>query len=319
MRKKRTLSEEHKRKLSLAHKGKTLSAEHIAKLKGRIPWNKGKTNVYSKETLKRMSESQKGIKHNAQSKEKIKHTLKRKYLSGELVPWSKGKKQVFSEETRQEWSRKRKDKPHSEKHRIAMSNAWTSIKRKKRSELIKNLWQNNEYREKQHKQRCSEENCERFSKLMSSDEVRKKSLLGSHKRPTSAEKSFMMFTQKYDLPYKYVGNGSFIIAGKNPDFIHSNGKKNVIEIYGAYWHNIEDGINRVNYFYDHGYRTLIIWDWELGNEAKILEKVSEFNKGENLMYDFVWKDLIRENLLHEDENGVITITKKGSNLIQVVV
>lgn len=28
--------------------------------KGHIPWNKGKTNVYSKETLRKMSESQKG-------------------------------------------------------------------------------------------------------------------------------------------------------------------------------------------------------------------------------------------------------------------
>lgn len=33
--------------------------------KGHIPWNKGKTNVYSKETLRKMSESQKGEKNHA--------------------------------------------------------------------------------------------------------------------------------------------------------------------------------------------------------------------------------------------------------------
>lgn len=36
--------------------------------KGQIPWNKGKTNVYSKKTLKQMSDSQKGEKNHAYGK-----------------------------------------------------------------------------------------------------------------------------------------------------------------------------------------------------------------------------------------------------------
>ena len=33
------------------------------------------------------------------------------------------------------------------------------------------------------------------------------------------------------MPYKFVGNGEFIIAGKNPDFINTNGQKIAVEVY----------------------------------------------------------------------------------------
>lgn len=71
------LSEETKQKISKAHKGKKLSKEHKKKLskakKNYIPWNKGlksihvvwnkgKKNIFSQETLQRMSEIKKGKK-----------------------------------------------------------------------------------------------------------------------------------------------------------------------------------------------------------------------------------------------------------------
>ena len=60
-------SEEKKKKLS-------------EKLKGRIPWNKGKSNIYSEEMLNKMSERQIG-KHNSQGTE---------FKKG-MVPWWKKK------------------------------------------------------------------------------------------------------------------------------------------------------------------------------------------------------------------------------------
>jgi G:T-mismatch repair DNA endonuclease (very short patch repair protein) len=52
------------RKLSEAMKGKKKSEEHTKKNKlvhlGQIPWNKGKTGIYSKDTRKRISEGNKG-------------------------------------------------------------------------------------------------------------------------------------------------------------------------------------------------------------------------------------------------------------------
>jgi len=33
--------------------------------------------------------------------------------------------------------------------------------------------------------------------------------------------------------YKYVGDGSFWLYGLNPDFVHCNGKKKIIEFFGS--------------------------------------------------------------------------------------
>lgn len=53
-------AKEQKKKLSEAHKGKKLLEDHkqniSSSLKGQIPWNKGKKNIYSKETRKKISE-----------------------------------------------------------------------------------------------------------------------------------------------------------------------------------------------------------------------------------------------------------------------
>lgn len=74
---KQNISEETRRKLSEARKGK-------------IPWNKGKTGIYSEET-----------------KQKISNTLK------ENIPWNKGKKmsEAYKESCKKGWiTRKKKRK-----------------------------------------------------------------------------------------------------------------------------------------------------------------------------------------------------------------
>jgi hypothetical protein len=65
------LSEEHRMKISEA-------------LKGHIPWNKGKTGIYSKETLKQMSEASKGITYGAANKGRI-SPFKDKHHSAETI------------------------------------------------------------------------------------------------------------------------------------------------------------------------------------------------------------------------------------------
>lgn len=49
--------------------------------------------------------------------------------------------------------------------------------------------------------------------------------------PSSLEAKFQNIIDKYQLPYKFVGNGKFFIEGKNPDFININGEKKAIEVY----------------------------------------------------------------------------------------
>lgn len=48
---------------------------------------------------------------------------------------------------------------------------------------------------------------------------------------SSLELKFQGIVDKYQLPYKYVGNGQFFIEKKNPDFININGEKKAVEVY----------------------------------------------------------------------------------------
>lgn len=63
-------TEEHKHRISKANKGQ-------------VPWNKGRTNVYSEECLGKMSDAQKGKKHTEETKRKVSEAKKGKTLSEE--------------------------------------------------------------------------------------------------------------------------------------------------------------------------------------------------------------------------------------------
>jgi len=86
--------------------------------------------------------------------------------------------------------------------------------------------------------------------------------------------------------YKYVGDGSMWIYGLNPDFAHCDGKKKLIEFFGTFWHvgkmvkrkgwkSTEFGRKAV--FSQLGYDTLIIWESELKDKKKVIEKIKEFS------------------------------------------
>ena len=66
-----------------------------------------------------------------------------------------------------------------------------------------------------------------------SAEVIKKML--TRRTPTSLEMKFQCIIDKNGLPYKFVGDGSFMIGRKNPDFININGEKTVVEVYSRYY------------------------------------------------------------------------------------
>ena len=82
-----------------------------------------------------------------------------------------------------------------------------------------------------------------------------------------------------NLPYRYVGNGEVIIGRKNPDFINNEQNK-IIELFGKHWHskefNKQTPNERINFFKNYGYDTLIIQEQELNDLNIVLEKVKEF-------------------------------------------
>lgn len=106
-----------------------------------------------------------------------------------------------------------------------------------------------------------------------------------HLSPNKAEKFLIEVLQElFPGEYKFVGDLSFTLAGKNPDFIHVNQKK-IIEFFGDYWHGEErTGISnerheqeRTACFAKEGYQTLIIWGCELDDVESLIEKIKEFH------------------------------------------
>ena len=64
-------SEEHKKKIADAHRGKVPSEETRKKIseahKGRVPWNKGKSGYESKKWSKKVPDNEKGANRNSKS------------------------------------------------------------------------------------------------------------------------------------------------------------------------------------------------------------------------------------------------------------
>jgi len=81
----------------------------------------------------------------------------------------------------------------------------------------------------------------------------------------------------YPDEYKYVGDGKKWIGRMNPDFISTNGVKQVIEVYGDYWHRGENPILREWEFEKYGYSCLVIWEGEINKRNEWKGKVREFH------------------------------------------
>ena len=105
----------------------------------------------------------------------------------------------------------------------------------------------------------------------------KKVIRGSFIRPTKPEKIINgLLNELYPNEWKYVGDGSFIIDGKNPDFMNVNGKKELIELFGNHWHKPEDEIIRKFHFGNYGFKTLIVWENELKDLDLLKKKILEW-------------------------------------------
>ena len=93
--------------------------------------------------------------------------------------------------------------------------------------------------------------------------------------------------------FKYVGDGTMWKTAKNedgrfcylnPDFISTNGEKLVIEVFGTYWHNKARCAQRPmageqfrrKLFASLGYKMLVIWEHEMHEPDKVLQKINEF-------------------------------------------
>lgn len=105
-----------------------------------------------------------------------------------------------------------------------------------------------------------------------------------HKHPNGLERKMIGLIEKNHLPFAY--NTKFRMGRWLPDFIAVDGSKRLIEIFGEYWHtrradsptDTEDG--RKEAFSKLGYNLIVIWENELEDEGKVIDKIRVFMGGE---------------------------------------
>ena len=99
----------------------------------------------------------------------------------------------------------------------------------------------------------------------------------SRQEPNNAEMTLFGIMCYLDLPYRYTGNGQFILMGCAPDFVHLEGRK-IVEMYGERWHRPEEEQARITLFARSDYQTLIGWSKELApkNRKALYHKLLMF-------------------------------------------
>lgn len=104
------------------------------------------------------------------------------------------------------------------------------------------------------------------------DKVIKNTLKGLFKRPTSLEKQMIEIIKRNNLPYKYTGDGSFLIGYKNPDFINTNGKKICIEVANTIHHKEDYEQKRKEHFAKYGWKCIVFRTNNL-YENEVIKKI----------------------------------------------
>lgn len=108
--------------------------------------------------------------------------------------------------------------------------------------------------------------------------------------PNKPELRFIEICDKYNLPFKYNGDGQLWIGKVNPDFIENNGRKIAVDIFGCYWHSplfrrnisyCQTLEGREKILASHSWKLIVFWDSELNSpdgEKIVLDRLQEVLK-----------------------------------------
>lgn len=122
---------------------------------------------------------------------------------------------------------------------------------------------------------------EKLSKLLRTrwldDKFVKKVAAGLNIKPNKPETQLLRILKRNFVGWEYSGNLRKTIEGKSPDFINEE-KKQIIELFGDYWHRGQTGEKRKLLFKRNGYDCLIVWEHELENKNKLIERLKDFAK-----------------------------------------
>lgn len=230
--------------------------------------NRGRKNT--KETILLMSLKAKGRKHSEEQNEKSRVKMKDawKNPNSKLNSLERGNK--ISKLKKENWSdpnSKYNSKECKEKQSKIMKEAWKNPKSK---------YNSNDYKEKQ-----SNRTREKWKDIKYIQKVQK----GLNLSPNKPESLLIEIFKNLNLEYEFTGDFSFIIDGKNPDFVNKKLNK-IIEFFGRRYHDVllinetpdEHEKNRINHFLKNGYDCMIIWEEEILDIENLKKKIVSFSK-----------------------------------------
>lgn len=133
------------------------------------------------------------------------------------------------------------------------------------SKVAKETWQNPEYKQHQSKAQL---------KSWQNPEIAAKRLAGTKKHPNKLEQQLIGILESYFPQFKYNGDFSqgVMLGGLIPDFININGKKEVIELFGDYYHSPDRGwkrseLGKIMVYNSVGYHCLVIWEHDVKEKS----------------------------------------------------
>ena len=193
-----------------------------------------------------------GKHHTEETRAQISKNLKGRFTGKDNANYGK----LLSEEHKKKLSKAHKGKKLSEEHKAKLSERRRGAK--------------HPFYGKHH----SEETKQKIRDAMHKNRKKR------HHGKSKPEIIFENICKKHNLPFKYVGDCSLWIGPKkgkklNPDFIEVNGKKQIVEIMGRYWHSPllnlkirEDAklLYREKHYKKYGWKTIFIWDTDLERE-----------------------------------------------------
>lgn len=253
-------------------RGKALSQEQKEKIRKALTGRKN--GPPSKETILKISISNKGQKRSKEHCLKMSKILK----SMNLVSPNKGK--TFNSEWKNKLSLAKLGKPSprkgkhlSEASKKKLHDANIGKKLSEETKLKIGLAAKGRKTSEDTKIKISNAVKGHWKNEKITEKRRKAFLIHPNKPETIV---LNLLNKLFPNKWKFTGDLSLMINGKNPDFAHVKQKK-LIELFGDYWHKGQNPKDRENIFKPFGYRTLIIWENELKNLNKVSSKIKKFH------------------------------------------
>ena len=218
-----------------------------------------------------------GKHHSEKTKEKIRQASLGRCQSDEAKHKNRRAHlgERMSEETKAKISKKLKGRKFSYEHKKRVVKAM--IKRVREDPPI---GERNPFYRRHHTSATLEVLSKKAKERLKDPEYRerlfRKALKACLKKPNRKEQVLIDLINEQGLPFRYVGAGDFILGGKCPDFLNYNGKKQLIELYGGYWHRNDDPQKRIDFFKTFGFDTLVIWEHELNDPSRVLARIESF-------------------------------------------